>query len=197
MQVPVRMHESHLRARHAERQLAASRAHERRDRCGADRQAVLIEDEDGVQRLCGSRGRADRLQRFGDGRRGGHRDEVRVHHPARGVRVVREEVSHLGLLRRGQVLQDRKATVLIDLIDEVGGVVGLHARENSRRVHVGARLEELQLVGHVELLEDVRLQLAVQPDGLDDLLALLVARLLDEVGDLGGMQLGQFAVGNA
>ena len=36
----------------------------------------------------------------------------------------------------------------------------------------------------VELLEDVGLELLVLPDGLEDLLALLVAGRLDEVGDL-------------
>ena len=41
----------------------------------------------------------------------------------------------------------------------------------------------------VELLEDVGLELLVLADGLEDLLALLVARGLDEVGDLRRMQL--------
>ena len=40
----------------------------------------------------------------------------------------------------------------------------------------------------VELLEDVRLELLVLADRLDDLLALLVARGLDEVGDLRRVQ---------
>ena len=40
----------------------------------------------------------------------------------------------------------------------------------------------------VELLEDVGLELLVLADRLEDLLALLVARRLDEVGDLRGMQ---------
>ena len=97
----------------------------------------------------------------------------------------------------GQALEDRQAALLVDLVDEVGRVVGLHAREQSRGLDVAARLEELELVRRVELLEDVGLELAVEPDGLDDLLALLVTGLLDEVGDLGRVQLGQLAVRDA
>ncbi len=97
----------------------------------------------------------------------------------------------------GRLLEDRQTALLVDLVDQVGGVVGLHAREQARGLGVGAALEELELVGRVELLEDVGLELAVQAHGLDDLLALLVAGLLDEVGDLGGVQLGQLAVRDA
>ena len=58
---------------------------------------------------------------------------------------------------------------------------------------VGALADELLLVVLVELLEDIRLQLAVLADGLDDLLALVVRRRLDEVGDLGRVQVGELA----
>ena len=69
--------------------------------------------------------------------------------------------------------------------------------EQSGRLGVGAAADELDLVLGVELLEDVGLELAVGPDRLDDLLALLVRRRLDQVGDLGRVQPGQLPVGDA
>src|SRR5580658_6583032 len=49
----------------------------------------------------------------------------------------------------------------------------------------------------VKLFEHVRFKLTVETDGLDDLLALFVARLLHEVGDLRLVKLGELAIGNA
>ena len=63
-------------------------------------------------------------------------------------------------------------------------------RESTRRdLAVAALVEELELVLVVELLEHVGLELLVLADGLEDLLALLVAGCLDEVGDLGRVKL--------
>jgi hypothetical protein len=44
----------------------------------------------------------------------------------------------LACCSRGQQIEDWQATVLVDLGDEVGRVVGLHAREQSRSVGVAA-----------------------------------------------------------
>ena len=49
----------------------------------------------------------------------------------------------------------------------------------------------------VELLENVGLEFSVESHRLDDLLTLLVARLLHEVGDLGGVQLGELSIRDA
>ena len=62
----------------------------------------------------------------------------------------------------------------------------------------GPILEELKLVVVVELLEDIRLELAVVvTDGLDDLFALVAGGRLDEVGNLRRMELCQLRVGDA
>jgi hypothetical protein len=106
-------------------------------------------------------------------------------------------LADFGLLVRAQTLKDWQTTILVDLTDEVGSVVGLHPRQQSRRVYVRASFEEFQLVLDIELLEDVGLEFAVQTNGFNDLLTLFVARLLDEVGNLGGMKFGQFAIGNS
>ena len=55
-------------------------------------------------------------------------------------------------------------------------------------------LDELELVAVLELLEDVGLELGVGGDRGDDLLALVVRRRLDEVGDLRGVELRELRV---
>ena len=81
--------------------------------------------------------------------------------------------------------------------DEVGGVVGLHAREQRGDLLVAAVLDELELVAVLELLEDVGLELGVGGDRGDDLLALVVRRRLDEVGDLRRVELRELRVRHA
>src|SRR5665213_3709479 len=49
----------------------------------------------------------------------------------------------------------------------------------------------------IELFEDVGLEFTVETDGLDDLSSLFVRGCLNEVSDLRGTQLCQFAIGNA
>ena len=49
----------------------------------------------------------------------------------------------------------------------------------------------------VELLEDISLELEVLADSVDDLLALLMRRGFDEIGDLGRVQASKFAVRDA
>ena len=87
--------------------------------------------------------------------------------------------------------------ILIDLGDQVRRVVCRHRSEHLGGIGVGAGLDELDLVLGVELLEDVGLEFPVLSDGLDDLFTLLVRGRLDEVGDLGRVQPGQLAVGDA
>ncbi len=64
--------------------------------------------------------------------------------------------------------------VLVELDDEVGGVVGGHGGEQTGRLGVGAATHELDLMLRVELFEDVGLELTVLTHRLDDLLALFV-----------------------
>jgi len=52
-------------------------------------------------------------------------------------------------------------------------------------------------VGGVQFFEDIGLEFTVGAHRLDDLLALFVTGLLDEVGDLGRVSFRELAVGNA
>ena len=121
----------------------------------------------------------------------GQRDEIGVHQPAGGRGVVAEQRPHLPLLPPRQQLEHRLAAFPVELAEQVGGVVCLHRREHVRGLLVGALAQELDLMLGIELLEHVGLQLAVCPDGTDDLLAFLVRGGLDQVGDLRRMQLRQ------
>ena len=151
--------------------------------------AVLLGDEDGVEQLVGRLVVcAHRLDRHVHGRAAHDPDVVGAHHPARGRRVVLQQLAQLVLLARRHHVEDRLAPLLVELTEEVGRVVGGHALEDPRRLVVRLRAQELHLVLGVELLEDVGGQGGVALDGLDDLLALLVRGALDDVGDLRRVQ---------
>src|ERR1039458_4244364 len=160
----------------------------------ADEASFFVESEHDVQGLNWRRRGPHRLESSLDGRRGWHCGVVGAHEAASGLRWVAEEVPNLALLGFGHELEQWQPALLIHFADEVCRVVRRHPRKESRRIVVGALVDELELVLGVELLEHVGLELAVESDGLDDLLALLVAGRLDEVGDLGRMQPGEAPV---
>ena len=167
---------------------------------GADRPgdpAVRDGGEHHVERLGRRLAGADGLE--GLGHRVGLRQaqEVGAHQAAGRLGVVGQQRADLPLLRLGQQAEDGQAPLLVELGDEVGGVVGGHRPEDLGGLGVGAVLDELDLVPGVELLEHVRLELAVLADRLDDLLALLVGGGLHQVGDLGRVEPGQLPVGDA
>ena len=98
----------------------------------------------------------------------------RAHQAARGLGVVAEKRPDLRLRRLWKSLQHREPAVLVEIGDQVGGVIGFHRREQPARLLVGPGAQELELMLGIELLEDVSLELQVLADGVDDLLALLV-----------------------
>ena len=69
--------------------------------------------------------------------------------------------------------------------------------DDRRHLRVRPLADELELVVLVELLEDVRLELAILRDRLDQLLALIVGGRLDEIGDLSRVQVRELAMGEA
>ena len=88
--------------------------------------------------------------------------------------MVLQELAQLVLLARGHHVEDRFAPVLVELAQQVGRVIRRHPLQKARRLLIGLRLEELDLVFRVELLEHVRREGQVALDRLDDLLALCV-----------------------
>ena len=161
-----------------------------RDR--AEEAVPRVHHVDARQHLGGERAAADPLQDLADGRLPVDADEVRAHQAAGLGRVIAEQRPHLALVRRRQEIEHDSAALLLQLGDQVGGVVGRHARDHRGDVLVGAALDELDLVLLVELLEDVGFELeVVLADRLDDLLALAVGGGLDQVGDLGRVKLRQ------
>ena len=69
---------------------------------------------------------------------------------------------------------------------------GAMRRQHAAASAVRPAPYELDLVLGVQLLEHVRLEFAVLAHRLDDLLALVVGAGLDQVGDLGRVELGSF-----
>jgi hypothetical protein len=74
----------------------------------------------------------------------------------------------------GSRVEDRRPTLLVQLGDEIGGVVRRHLSEDRRGLLVRPVPEELPLVMGVQLLEHVRLELGVLLHRGEDLLALVV-----------------------
>jgi hypothetical protein len=98
---------------------------------------------------------------------------------------------------RRQQVEDGQSAILVELHQQVRGVIAFHARQQGRHLHVGALPQELQLVLLVELLEDVGLELLVLGDRLHDLLALVMGGRLHQVCDLGGVQPREAAMGES
>ena len=92
---------------------------------------------------------------------------------------------------RRQQRKYRRASRLIELGDQVGGIVGPHLGEHRRGLRIGFVAEKLHLVLGVQLLEDVGLELWIAVYRRDDLLTLVVRRGFDKVGDLRGMKASQ------
>src|SRR5579883_622018 len=167
----------------------------RRDR--ADDPAVGGGGEDDVESLGGRLAGVHGGHRVTDGGGLGERHEVGGRESPGRRRVVAQEGAYLAALRLGQEVEDGEPALLVHLRYEVGRIVGRHRGQQASRVGVAAIAHELDLVLRIELLEDVRLELAVLSDGFDDLFALLVRGGLDEVGDLRRVQTGELAVGDA
>ena len=82
-------------------------------------------------------------------------------------------------------------SLLLQLTQQVGGIIRRHAVQDLSRLRVCARLQELRAVLVVQLLEDVGGELDVALNGVEYLLALRMRRALDEVRDLRRMQAAQ------
>ena len=100
-------------------------------------------------------------------------------------------------MHRWKKFEDACAPVVVELGEEVGGVVGLHPGDEVADVAVVAILAELELVLVAELFEQVGFQLWVVLDGGDDLFALPVRSGFDQVGELGRMQPRELRVRDA
>ena len=162
----------------------------------ANGKSTGIDDEDQLQALMRRARGADGVEGVCHVRGLGQHDEVGAHDATGGVGVVAEEVADLLTLRCRQQLEHGHAPLLVNGRDEVGRLVGCHAAHEASGFDIGSRVDELCLVLNVELFEDISLELSVGANGFDDLLAFFVGRCFDEVGDLGGVEFRQLAVGN-
>ena len=102
--------------------------------------------------------------------------------------MVLEQLAQLVLLAGGHHLKDRHSSLLVQLSEQIGRVVGRHALEDPSRLLVGLRLQELDLVLRVQLFEDVGREPWVALDRLDDLLPFFMRGVLDDVRDLRGVK---------
>ena len=155
---------------------------------------MRVHPVDPGERLGRQRRPSDALECLLPRRIGVDADELGAHEPARRGGVVAEQRPQAASLEGGEETDHVLAPFLGKLEDEVGGVVGLHAGEQRGDLLVAPVLDELELVAVLELLEDVGLELGIGRDRGEDLLALVMRRRLDEVGDLRGVELRELRV---
>ena len=133
---------------------------------------------------------ANRLDGIADRRRGGQRDKLRGHDAAGGVVLIAQQVTNRLLLLDAHQAQELLGLLVIELVDQVGGVVRVHHGQHRRCVRVGQALEHL---GHKLVVIELR-------DGLGGLGSIELCKhlrtqarveLLDNVGDVGRVQLAE------
>ena len=133
---------------------------------------------------------ADRLDGVSDRRRGRQGDKLRGHDATGGVVLIAQQVTNRLLLLNAHQAQQLLGLLVIELIDQVGGVVRVHHGQHRRCVRIGQALEHLghkfvviELrdglggLGGVELREHLRTQTRVE--------------LLDNVSNVGRVQLAK------
>ena len=133
---------------------------------------------------------ANRLDGVTDRRCGGQGDKLRGHDTAGGVVLIAQQVTNRLLLLNAHQAQKLLGLLVIELVDQVGGVVRVHHGQHRRCVRVGQALEHLghKLVvielrdglgglGGIELREHLRTQARVE--------------LFDNVGNVGRVQLSK------
>ena len=133
---------------------------------------------------------ADRLDGVTDRRRGGQGDKLRGHDAAGGVVLVAQQVTNRLLLLNAHQAQQLLGLLVIELVNQVGGVVRIHHGQHRRCVRIGQALEHL---GHKLVVIELR-------DGLGGLGSIELRKhlrtqarveLLDNVGDVGRVQLAE------
>jgi len=102
--------------------------------------------------------------------------------------MVLEQRMHSLALRGRQKVEHGQAPVLIELIQQIGSIIGRHPGQQGRRFLIRSIFEKLLLVRRIELLEDVGRQFWIGLNGVDYFFALLVGRALHEVGNERGME---------
>ncbi|SHT60469.1 Uncharacterised protein [Mycobacteroides abscessus subsp. abscessus] len=114
--------------------------------------------------------------------------DVDVHQTAGRLGAEPHQGHHLGALRRGHQLQNRATAGLTQVENGICRIVRAHAAEESRDIAVGHVFEQLAGLLRIEFLEYVGLELRVVADAIQDLAALLLGGLLEQIGDLGGLE---------
>jgi hypothetical protein len=117
-----------------------------------------------------------------------------VMRPAAVVLAELEELRDLTTLLGLHLLQNLRRLVLRQVAEQVRGGVGVHLLDDVGGAILVERLDDRDLHVGVELLERLGGDLLV--DGLEHRFALGRRQVLDDVGDVGGMELREAPVGD-
>ena len=96
---------------------------------------------------------ANRLDGVTDRCRGGQGDKLRGHDAAGGIVLIPQQVTNRLLLLDAHQAQELLGLLVIELVDQIGGVVRVHHGQHRRCVGVGQALEHL---GHKLVVIELR-----------------------------------------
>ena len=145
-----------------------------------------VDDEDVVKLVGQVVGRAQEVDGLADRPVRRHRYQVALHEPAGAVLGEGQPLLHRDAVRLGHRGEDRLLLRLVEVLDEVDGVVGVELGDRRGEL-VGAELLD-DLVAHrlVELGEDVGVELGAQR--VDHQAAFIGGHDFQEVGHVGGVE---------
>ncbi len=168
--------------------ISGGRRQQPRQAQGADRNAAVVDDEDFPEVGGGVDGRLDQRHDLADAAALGDRDELALHQAAGGFLGVAERGFDIGAIGGGQRGKDALLLVVLEILDDGDGVVGVELGE-----HVG---DGAGRHGGKDVLADIVVEfgddLGIEgvADGAGERGAVVLGDHREEFGDVGGAQRG-------
>jgi hypothetical protein len=118
-----------------------------------------------------------------------------AHQPTGGSRVETHQGDYLGALTRRQQIKHTAMTRLTQLEDGVGGIVSPHSGQHPGDIVVTHIVEQLVGLIRVEFFENVGFQLGVTVNAIENLAALPLVGVFEQVSDLRRFELAKTPTG--
>jgi len=123
---------------------------------------------------------------FADRPERGNRHQFPLHQPASAVLRIGEALLDQGAIGRRNCLQNLLLLVLVELGDNLDGIVGIEFGNRGRRFDEPQLIHDFVADPLVQLDQDIRVKLAA--NGVDKLTPFVGVQTLQQVGDVGVMK---------
>ena len=169
-------------------QHAAPAAHDLAERDRADRLEARVDDIDVVELVGQVRLGAQVVDGLADRPEFRRRDQLTLHQATGAVLGIGQTLLDRRALGHGQGLQDRDLLALIEVAQDLDGIVGVELGDRGAGFFRGQLLEHLLSHRLVEIGEQLGVQLWLELG--DQRRALVIAELLEQIRLVGGMERG-------